>query len=102
MAEPGWQVKSGDGNQGNQQQSGKAEAMEGKEVMNLREAAQYLGISPDSLGRYAAQNKVPGFKFGNRWRFKKSVLDLWMESNSYRKPTRTVISMPKAVPQEPD
>lgn len=53
-----------------------------KEVMTLREASQYLGISPDTLYKYLSENKIPAFKLGNRWRFKKALLDRWMERKS--------------------
>ena len=55
-----------------------------KEVMNLREASQYLGISPDTLYKYLYEDKIPAFKLGNRWRFKKDLLDRWMEKKSER------------------
>lgn len=53
-----------------------------KEVMNIKEASQYLGISPDSLYKYVSLERIPAFKLGNRWRFKKTVLDEWMELKS--------------------
>jgi hypothetical protein len=28
------------------------------------------------------EQKIPAFKLGNRWRFKKSKLDQWMEEQS--------------------
>ena len=49
-----------------------------REVMDIRQAAEYLGISGDTLYRYASEGFVPAFKLGNRWRFKKSLLDAWM------------------------
>ncbi len=52
------------------------------EVMNLRQASRYLGLSPDTLYKYVSENSVPAFRLGNRWRFKKSVLDTWMEKRS--------------------
>ena len=55
-----------------------------KEVMTLREASQYLGISPDTLYKYLGEDKIPAFKLGNRWRFKKDLLDRWMEKKSER------------------
>ena len=55
-----------------------------KEVMTLREASQYLGISPDTLYKYLGRDKIPAFKLGNRWRFKKDLLDRWMEMKSQR------------------
>ena len=55
-----------------------------KEVMTLREASQYLGISPDTLYKYLNEDKIPAFKLGNRWRFKKDLLDRWIEKKSER------------------
>ena len=53
-----------------------------REVMNIRQASQYLGISPDTLYKYLSEGKLPAFKLGNRWRFKKTTLDRWMELQS--------------------
>jgi excisionase family DNA binding protein len=53
-----------------------------REVMNIRQASQYLGVSPDTLYKYVSEEKIPAFKLGNRWKFKKSILDTWMESKS--------------------
>jgi excisionase family DNA binding protein len=53
-----------------------------KEVMNVKEASHYLGISSDTLYKYVSLESIPAFKLGNRWRFKKTVLDEWMELKS--------------------
>jgi excisionase family DNA binding protein len=53
-----------------------------REVMNIRQASQYLGVSPDTLYKYVGEQTIPAFKLGNRWRFKKSRLDQWMEEKS--------------------
>ena len=50
--------------------------------MDIRQASEYLGISPDSLYKYASENFIPAFKLGNRWRFKRSLLENWMERQS--------------------
>jgi excisionase family DNA binding protein len=55
-----------------------------KEVMTVREASEYLGISPDTLYKYLSEDRIPAFKLGNRWRFKKDLLDRWMEKKSER------------------
>ena len=57
-------------------------AADSREVMNIRQASQYLGVSPDTLYKYVGEQKIPAFKLGNRWRFKKSRLDQWMEEKS--------------------
>ena len=53
-----------------------------REVMDIRQASDYLGISPDTLYKYASDGFVPAFKLGNRWRFKRSRLDEWMDRQS--------------------
>ena len=53
-----------------------------REVMDIRQASEYLGISGDTLYRYASEGFVPAFKLGNRWRFKRSLLDAWMVEKS--------------------
>jgi excisionase family DNA binding protein len=53
-----------------------------REVMDIRQASEYLGISGDTLYRYASEGFVPAFKLGNRWRFRKSLLDGWMDEKS--------------------
>ena len=47
--------------------------------MSLRQASQYLGVSPDTLYRYITDGQVPAFKLGNRWKLRKTVLNRWME-----------------------
>jgi len=53
-----------------------------REVMNIRQASQYLGVSPDTLYKYVSEERIPAFKLGNRWKFKKTILDAWMEQQS--------------------
>lgn len=60
-----------------------------KEVMNAREASQYLGVSKETLYKYLWKDQLPAFKLGNRWRFNKAVLDRWMEKQSQQPRSRT-------------
>jgi excisionase family DNA binding protein len=57
---------------------------ETREVMDIHEASQYLGVSRETLYKYVYEDKIPAFKLGNRWKFKKTVLDRWMEKQSTR------------------
>jgi excisionase family DNA binding protein len=66
-----------------------------REVMDIRQAAEYLGISGDTLYRYASEGFVPAFKLGNRWRFKKTLLDAWMAQMSGVKSSGNVAVMPR-------
>ena len=53
-----------------------------REVMDIRQASEYLGISPDTLYKYASDGFIPAFKLGNRWRFRRSRLEEWMDRQS--------------------
>lgn len=66
-----------------------------REVMDIRQASEYLGISGDTLYRYASEGFVPAFKLGNRWRFKKTLLDAWMDEKSGVKPVAPAVVAPK-------
>jgi excisionase family DNA binding protein len=66
-----------------------------REVMDIRQASEYLGISGDTLYRYASEGFIPAFKLGNRWRFKRSLLDAWMVKMSSAKTTPAVAVMPR-------
>jgi excisionase family DNA binding protein len=61
-----------------------------REVMDIRQASEYLGISGDTLYRYASEGFVPAFKLGNRWRFRKSLLDAWMDEKSGVRPAAAI------------
>ena len=50
------------------------------EVFDAREAAGYLRINEQTVRRLAREGVIPAFKVGGVWRFKKSVLDKWAES----------------------
>ena len=52
--------------------------MPNEEIMNSREALEYLGIKKKEFENYFKSSKeIPAFKEGNRWKFKKSDLDSW-------------------------
>lgn len=59
-----------------------------REVMDIREASSYLGVSRETLYKYLNEERIPAFKLGNRWKFKKTVLDRWMERESTSEPAR--------------
>jgi len=61
---------------------GQSTMAESPEVMNIRQASEYLGVSPDTLYKYVSEERIPAFKLGNRWKFKKTILDSWMERKS--------------------
>ena len=74
-----------------------------REVMDIRQASDYLGISPDTLYKYASDGFIPAFKLGNRWRFKRSRLDEWMDERSSQgaPPTGSSVESDVTHPKKP-
>jgi excisionase family DNA binding protein len=54
-------------------------AEELKDIMDVREASEYLKIKPSTLYKYVNEGTVPGFRVGNLWRFTRTSLDRWIE-----------------------
>ena len=48
------------------------------------ELAEYLRMKPITIYKHASKGKLPGFKVGATWRFKKSSIDKWIENQEKR------------------
>lgn len=48
------------------------------EIMTIREVADYLKINDKTAYKLVAEGKIPGFKVGGAWRFKKSEIEAWI------------------------
>ncbi|UCC94927.1 MAG: helix-turn-helix domain-containing protein [Candidatus Omnitrophota bacterium] len=53
---------------------------ESVQIMDVQEAASYLGLHPMTVYRLIKKGDLPGFKVGGQWRFKKDLLDAWIVS----------------------
>lgn len=51
-----------------------------QEIMTIKEVADYLRMSEFSIYRLLKEDGIPGFKVRGQWRFKKSLIDRWIES----------------------
>ena len=49
-------------------------------VFTVQELAYYLRMKPLTIYKHASGGKLPGFKVGSHWRFKKSTIDQWIQS----------------------
>lgn len=49
------------------------------EILTLKEVAEYLKLAEKTAYRFAAEGKLPGFKIGGSWRFKREDIDRWIE-----------------------
>lgn len=48
------------------------------EIMTLKEVAEYLKLNEKTAYRLAAEGKLPGFKAGGSWRFKRTDIEQWI------------------------
>jgi excisionase family DNA binding protein len=51
-------------------------------LLTTAQVARYLRIDKFTVYRLVAQRKIPAFRVGNQWRFKRSVIDAWLMKNS--------------------
>lgn len=49
-----------------------------REVLNVEQAAEFLGFSPYTLREKARTGEIPGRKVGREWRFSREVLRQWL------------------------
>lgn len=50
-----------------------------EEIMTLKEVAEYLKLAEKTAYRLAADGTIPGFKVGGSWRFRKAVIEDWID-----------------------
>ena len=46
----------------------------------VEEIAEYLRLHPYTVRRLARAKKIPGFRVGGQWRFRKDEIDAWARS----------------------
>lgn len=51
-------------------------------VMTVKEVADYLRVNQRTVYRLAAESRLPGFKVGTNWRFKRGDIDGWIAAQS--------------------
>lgn len=52
------------------------------EVMTLPEVAACLKVTERTIYRLAGAKKIPAFKVGGVWRFRKADIEAWINSQS--------------------
>ncbi len=52
------------------------------EIMTVKEVASYLKMKPVTIYKLAKQGKIPAFKVASFWRFKKDLIDKWLDEET--------------------
>jgi excisionase family DNA binding protein len=50
-------------------------------LLTTEQVARYLKVDKFTVYRLVAQKKIPAFRVGNQWRFKRAMLERWLEKN---------------------
>lgn len=59
-----------------------------KEILTLKEAAEYLRMNPEVLRKQLVIGEIPAKKIGRVWKFSKRLLQKYVEGG-YDEPTNT-------------
>ena len=54
-------------------------------MMTVEEVADYLKMKTVTIYKHAQEGKIPGFKVGSKWRFKRETIDKWIEKQEKRR-----------------
>lgn len=49
------------------------------DILTVKEVAEYLRMNPRTVYKLAQAGKLPGVKIASQWRFKKGLVDEWLE-----------------------
>ena len=55
-----------------------------KQVMTVKEIAEYLGVHPMTIYKNVQKGKIPAFKIGASWRIRRDSIKKWMDENEHK------------------
>ena len=50
-----------------------------EDILTIRDVAEYLKVTEKTVYGLAQKSKIPCFKVGGQWRFRREDLDAWIE-----------------------
>jgi excisionase family DNA binding protein len=53
-----------------------------EELLNSRQVAVILDLSPDTVNEFARKNVLPAFKKGKQWRFRRRDISIFYKKQS--------------------
>lgn len=48
------------------------------QILTVKEVAEYLKVNERTIYRLATEKKIPAFRVGVSWRFKRQEVDAWI------------------------
>ena len=52
-----------------------------KQVMTIKDVAEYLDVHPMTIYKYVKEGNIPAFKIGTSWRIRRESIKKWIEEN---------------------
>jgi excisionase family DNA binding protein len=49
------------------------------EILTIEEVAAYLRLTPQTIYKWAQEKRIPAAKLGKEWRFRRSIIDRWLD-----------------------
>lgn len=49
------------------------------DILTIEEVAAYLRLTPQTIYKWAQEKRIPAAKLGKEWRFRKSIIDSWLD-----------------------
>ncbi len=50
-------------------------------LLTANEVASYLNVSKITIYEWAQKGKIPAFRLGHHWRFRRQEIESWLDSN---------------------
>ena len=69
--------------------------MEEKEIMTVKQVAEYLQMDEHTVYKLARSGQIPSIKIAGQWRFKREVIDKWISQESLERVTQNTMSSTK-------
>ena len=66
-------------------------------LMTVRQLADYLNLNERTVLKLVSEGELPGVKIGNQWRFRKAMLDAWLDDQMLGVTPRSV-APPRGAP----
>ena len=48
--------------------------------LSVEEIGKHLGVSSDTVDRWIEKHKMPSYRIGRFWKFKKDEIDTWVKA----------------------
>jgi excisionase family DNA binding protein len=53
-----------------------------EQLLTLEQVAEYLNVDKFTVYRLLSDKQLPAFKVGNQWRFKRRMIENWLNQHS--------------------